>query len=90
MRRVLSSMFALLVVLAGTAAWSSTAGTLVVDARPSSAVLVDGEPLGETPVSVSLEAGEYEVRLRAPDGRERAFVRRVDAGRETRFRFHWR
>ncbi len=91
MRRfVLPSFFGLVVLLSGAAAWSSTAGTLVVDARPSSAVVVDGESLGDTPIRVELEAGEHEVRLRAPDGRERAFFRQVDAGRETTFRFHWR
>lgn len=90
MRTVFVAAVALGVLMFATVAWSAMAGTLVVDARPSSTVMIDGEPMGETPVRTQLAEGEHEVRLRAPDGRERAFMRRVDAGRETTFRFHWR
>jgi hypothetical protein len=60
-------------------------GTLNINAQPWATVLVDGNPVGETPIGdLSVTPGQHEIVFRHPqlgERRERAIVR---AGAETR------
>ena len=46
------------------------AGRLVVDGRPGATVLLDGKPVGQTPVDGPVSLGRHAVRLQVADGRK--------------------
>jgi hypothetical protein len=56
-------------------------GSLTVQTTPAGLqVSIAGKPVGTTPVTVSLPAGEYRVALAAADGRQRDFAVTLAAG----------
>lgn len=62
------------------AALFSSTGTLLVESRPAGAqVLIDGQPMGATPLAVRVESGRHEVELRGP-GTPRVFKVWVSRG----------
>jgi hypothetical protein len=77
---------ALLAVGAGGWAYQRTPatplpGSLTVQTTPPGLqVSIAGKPVGTTPVTVSLPAGEYRVALAAADGRQRDFAVTLAAG----------
>ncbi len=74
--------------LAGAGIWAyqqspaaSPPGALTVQTTPPGLqVTIAGKPVGATPVTVSLPAGEYRVALAAADGRQREFAVTLAAG----------
>jgi hypothetical protein len=56
-------------------------GSLTLQTTPSGLqVAIGGKPMGTTPLTVSLPAGEYPVTLSAADGRQRSFAVTLSAG----------
>ena len=56
-------------------------GSLTVQTTPPGLqISIAGKPVGTTPVTLSLPAGEYRVALAAPDGRQRDFAVTLVAG----------
>jgi hypothetical protein len=56
-------------------------GSLTLQTTPSGLqVAIGGKPMGTTPLTVSLPAGEYPVTLSAADGRQRSFPVTLTAG----------
>jgi hypothetical protein len=64
--------------------------TLTLDTSPIGALVsINGEPRGATPLSLSLAAGTYQVKLIGPAGQERALSVTLTAGQSVGRQIEW-
>ena len=63
---------------------AETTGTLLVETTPSAMITIDGTPRGPSPVEITLDPGDHEVKIDAPGYTAVAFKRQVRAGAPTR------
>lgn len=64
-------------------------GTLVVNSRPQSIVIVDGKKKGVTPLKLRLSAGRHKVTLKGPDGEQKTSVKVISPGKTTTVVHRW-